>query len=175
MEMYAALKIEMTYQSRKYESMYTSEGNERSNERDEIIKKMNNVIIHGLEEISTQNDIDEAVAINRAIGNHSFSQYNIIKIGRIGVISENKSRPLKIELDSRVSKINMMRNAKHLVSLQHYANISIQHDLTKRQVHELKKIKEEARYQEGCNAEGTFRYSVRGPPGRWTIVKLPKN
>ena len=99
----------------------------------------------------------------------------MIRIGRIGESSERKSRPLKVELDSRVTKINMMRNAKHLQSSQSYYNVSIQHDLTKRQSYKLQQIKQEARYQERCNEEGTFKFRVRGPPGRWTIVKLPKN
>ena len=149
----------------------TAEIREKPNEREKILEKINNVVIPRLEELGEK----KVVEINRAIGNNNFSHHNIIKIGRIGERSETKSRPLKVELDCRVSKINMMRNAKNLQSLHHYYNVSIQHDLTKKQSYQLQQIKEEARYQERCNEEGTFRYSVRGPPGRWTIVKLPKN
>ena len=52
---------------------------------------------------------------------------------------------------------------------------SIQHDLTKNQINELKHIKAQAIEVERNNPSDSHKYRVRGPPGFWKIVKLPKN
>ena len=137
--------------------------------------KKNNIVIHGLEEINELNDTAEVININNIIGNSNFHKHKIIRLGRIGVRNSEKPRPLKVELDSIVTKANIMRNANSLQNSSHYSNISIQHDLTKNQINELKHIKIQAIEVERNNPSDSHKYRVRGPPGFWKIVKLPKN
>ena len=92
---------------------------------------------------------------------------------RIGS-AENKPRPLKIILDSQVTKIQVMRNAKNLQYFREYDQISIQHDFTAKQMKQYREmveqsIKLEEKYQ------GRYTFRVRGPPGKWEIQQFPKN
>ena len=77
-----------------------------------------------------------------------------------------------MELDSLITKLNIFRNA----ALQHHhrqhGNLSIQHDLTRKQTIELNNVKQEAWKNETYDTTGNYRYRVRGPPGRWRIVKI---
>lgn len=68
-----------------------------------------------------------------------------------------------------------MRKAKVLQHSRNYGNISIQNDLTKKQMKIYYALKGEAREEERKDRTGKFRYRVRGPPDHWNIVKLPKN
>ena len=68
-----------------------------------------------------------------------------------------------------------MRNAKELQHNRQYGHISIQHDLTKKQSDKYQELKAEAREVEEYDMTGQYRYRVRGPPGHWQIVSLPKN
>ena len=132
-------------------------------------------MIHGLKEYSEKEDLDEIININKAIGNTEFTKYNIIRFGRIGNSYGDKARPLKVEFDSHISKLNVLRNANCLPYNQKYKNLSIQHDLTKKQQQQLNQLKQESRKIEENDTEGKHKYRVRGPPGKWTIVTFPKN
>ena len=68
-----------------------------------------------------------------------------------------------------------MRNAHQLQFNKHYNKLSIQHDLTKKQSNKFTWMKEESRRAEEQDTSHRFKYRVRGPPGKWEIVKLPKN
>ena len=148
---------------------------ENENEWKQISAKKNNIVIHGLEEQSEQKDLTDVIELNKALGNHRFTKNNIVKIGRIGEKTDTKQRPLKIELENRITKINIFRNAKLLPSIEKFKNLSIQHDLTRKQYHQVRQMKDEARRIEEIDAESNMKYRVRGPPGRWEIVAIPKN
>ena len=137
--------------------------------------RMNNVIIQSLIECGEEADIQEVININKAIGNVHFTKYNIMKLGRIGDKVGDHPRPLKVELDSHTSKLNMMRNANQLQFSPHYYNLSIQHDLTRKQNEIFRGIKEESKRIEKEDKSGQFKYRVRGPPGKWRIIRFPKN
>ena len=143
-------------------------------ERD-VRMRMNNVIIQSLIECGEEADIQEVININKAIGNVHFTKYNIMKLGRIGDKVGDHPRPLKVELDSHTSKLNMMRNANQLQFSPHYYNLSIQHDLTRKQNEIFRGIKEESKRIEKEDKSGQFKYRVRGPPGKWRIIRFPKN
>ena len=147
----------------------------KEREREEISNKKNNIVIHGLEELSEHDEINELININRIIGNFDFDKHSILRIGRLGRRYGDRSRPLKVELDCHVTKLNILRNAKLLEHNRQYGSISIQHDLTRKQTEELRLMKEESKEQERNDQSENCRYRVRGPPGQWKIVKLPKN
>ena len=144
-------------------------------EAEEIKRKKKNIIIHGLPETSSNKDtLDEFVYINRRIlGNRYFEKYDVHHIGRIGEPQIDKPRPVKIELNDTICKIDIMRNAHHLKDHHTYNRLSIMHDLTPYQLKELNRLRELAKTQEQDDRNHT--YKVRGPPGQWKIEKLPKN
>ena len=142
-------------------------------EQQNIKRKKNNIIVKGLEENGYEGDLKEIININRAIGNSDFNRNNILKVERIGEY-QNQPRPLKVVLDTSITKIQIMRNAKNLRNCQDYGNISIQHDLTVKQMiyyKELvaKSIEMENKYKD------QYIFRVRGPPGQWEIKHFPKN
>ena len=168
-------KEQSTTQNRNY---YSSQPKQhfidQERERENIQNKKNNIIIRGLQESNIENDIKEVIKINRAIGNEDFNRNNISSIARLGD-SNGRDRPLKVELDSFVTKLKIMRNAKYLSEEPDYYDISIQHDLTKFQMIEYKRLVQRSVEDEANDKEGNFKYRVRGPPGQWSIVKYPKN
>lgn len=154
--------------------------NQVPTERDEIEiesrhieMKKNNIILKGLDEYGYETDMREVIEMNKIIGNEEFNENNILKMERIGS-AENKPRPLKIILDSQITKIQVMRNAKNLQYFREYDQISIQHDFTAKQMIKYREMVEksielEAKYQ------GRYIFRVRGPPGKWEIQQYPKN
>ena len=143
-------------------------------ERKSIEMKKNNIIIRGIPERSKERDIEAIIDINKKIGNKNFDRRNIMKIERIGENFEN-GRPLKVEFDSSLTKLRIMRNLYLLQYDERYDRISIQHDLTRNQMKEYKELIEKSVEEEQRDRSGRFKYRVRGPPGKWEIVKIQKN
>ena len=143
-------------------------------EYENIQKKKNNIIIRGLEEKGEGNDYKEVLQLNYEIGNRDFNRKSIINITRLGEY-HGKPRPLKVEFDSYITKIQIMRNLRNLQDNPKYYGISLNHDLTKSQLIEYKNLINESKEKEEDDEEGEHIYRVRGPPGQWKIVRYPKN
>ena len=157
------------------ESSNERQNETRGSERDEILKRKNNIVIQALNEHGEKGDIDAILEINQVMGNQNFIKCNILNIGRIGEKRNDYPRPLRVEFDSQITKLNIMRNANHLKSNDKYSRLSIQHDLTRGQAYQFRKLKEESKRVEEQDPNGNWRYRVRGPPGRWQIIRFPKN
>ena len=144
-------------------------------EKEDIQRKKNNLIILGLPETTTNKEsLEEVIHINRHIlGNRYFDKRDVRHIGRVGEPSNDRPRPLKIELMDTICKIDIMRNAYHLKDHPTYGNISIMHDLTSHQLKELNRLKQLAKVQEQEDPDHNYR--IRGKPGQWTIEKFSKN
>ena len=69
----------------------------------------------------------------------------------------------------------MMRKLYLLQDDERYQGISFQHDLTRSQMSEYRSLVEKSMEQEQNDTSGRFKYRVRGPPGRWEIMKIQKN
>merc|ERR1711972_623000 len=107
--------------------------NSRKTEKEKIELKKCNIIVRGIEEQSHENDIKMIIKMNHVMGNDNFNHRKIKGIERIGENYE-RGRPLKVELDSYMTKIQMMRNLHYLQEDRNFRNIKIQHDLTKSQM-----------------------------------------
>ena len=144
-------------------------------EKEDIQRKKNNIIILGLPETTTNKEsLEEVIHINRHIlGNRYFDKRDVRHIGRVGEPSNDRPRPLKIELMDTICKIDIMRYAYHLKDHPTYGNISIMHDLTPHQLKELNRLKQLAKVQEQEDPDHNYR--IRGKPGQWTIEKFSKN
>ena len=148
--------------------------NSRKTEKEKIELKKCNIIVRGIEEQSHENDIKMIIKMNHVMGNDNFNHRNIKGIERIGENYE-RGRPLKVELDSYMTKIQIMRNLHYLQEDRNFRNIKIQHDLTKSQMYEYRNLIQESIEQEQNDPTGRYKYRVRGPPGQWEIVRYTKN
>ena len=147
----------------------------RDNEKEQIEKKRKNIIIQGMPEMnSNRTALKEFQKLYGFITDSKLDKWDIRKIGRIGDPTEGKPRPLKIELYSMTQKIDFMRNLHHLKNYR-IENLVIQHDLTSTQLKHLSEMKQEARRLESLSDNEDFYFRVRGSPGRWKIVRMPKN
>ena len=106
--------------------------------------------------------------------NYKLEKWDVRKIGRIGDPAEGKDRPLKIEFKRMTDKLDFMRNLRYLKDYR-IENLVIQHDLTPLQRDQLSEMKQEARRLESLSDNEDVYYRVRGSPGRWKIVTIPKN
>ena len=155
--------------------MSSTESEVRDNEKEQIEKKRKNIIIQGMPEMnSNRTALKEFQKLYGFITDRKLDKWDIRKIGRIGDPTEGKPRPLKIELYSMTQKIDFMRNLHHLKNYR-IENLVIQHDLTSTQLKHLSEMKQEARRLESLSDNEDFYFRVRGSPGRWKIVRMPKN
>ena len=164
------------YSSMPRGGMTVRSGYHNNNKEIEMINlKKNNVIIRGIQERNKESDIKFVVDMNKlGIGNYDFDRHNIVDVERLGENYE-KGRPLKVEFDSYITKVQMMRNLYLLKEDERYKGINIQHDLTKTQVIEYTKLIQQSIETEQKDRSGKYKYRVRGPPGKWEIVKIQKN
>jgi hypothetical protein len=93
---------------------------------------------------------------------------------RLGKRGENE-RPLLIELSTRMLKNRIMENLSMLRSADMcYRQLSITHDLTKKEREECKKLVEEAKQMQLEEESGEHLFRVRGQSGLLKIVCLRK-
>ncbi|ESN93310.1 hypothetical protein HELRODRAFT_181060 [Helobdella robusta] len=139
-------------------------------EASEAKKKERNIMLFRLSEHG--DDKKRIIQIFKHLTDDAVNDKDVIKILRLGKKKENSNRPLLIKMDNIKIKALIMSNLSRLKLLNNeFGNISLSHDLTKDQRIELKSLVDEARKQEA--ASGDFLFRVRGPPGRWKIMKLP--
>ena len=153
----------------------TTESELRENEKEQIERKKKNIIIQGMPEMdSNRTARKEFQKMYGFATDRKLEKWDLRKIGRIGDPTEGINRPLKIEFYSMTQKIDFMRNLHHLKNYR-IENLVIQHDLTSMQLKQLSEMKQEARRLEGLSDNEDFCFRVRGSPGRWKIVRMPKN
>ncbi|ESO02213.1 hypothetical protein HELRODRAFT_161456 [Helobdella robusta] len=98
----------------------------------------------------------------------------VVKVTRLGKKQEKINRPLLLSLDSVESKNLIMDNVSRMKSLDDVLKgVWLSHDLSNDQRDELKKLINDAKKQESVS--GDFLFRVRGPPGRWKIVKFRRD
>ena len=148
---------------------------------DEDEERKRCIIIHHLEESEDddvgeriQHDTDETIDICKYLGNDEFGEHNIDKLFRLGTRERGKTRPLKVCLDTMITKYKVIRNTSKFKDSEEYKAISIQHDLTKEQREEIKALVELSKKKEEEDISGNYIYRVRGPPGRKYILKMRK-
>ena len=100
-----------------------------------------------------------------------------MEIRRIGKLSEDTSnhpRPVLIKFPKTDNKRSILRNVHQLKNNDKFGNIKIDHDKTKQEREESKKLFEEAKRQEAADQSGEYIYRVRGPPWERKIRKIRK-
>ena len=69
----------------------------------------------------------------------------------------------------------LLRRFHHIRENDKFKNIKIDHDKTKQEREESKKLYEEAKRQEAADKSGEYLYRVRGPPWERKIRKIRKS
>ena len=104
--------------------------------------RVNNLIIHGKQEINATDD--EAFAKN-LFKDLQVENITIKQIGRIGLNNDLQRRPIKLELKSEEDKKKVFDNLKHLKDRTPYKGISVTYDYTQRERSMIKKFHDEAK------------------------------
>ena len=155
----------------------------RLKEKDEEEKtrkdRMKNIIVHGIDEAEGTDplerrakDIKEVQNILDEFCEVELKDEEIVKSMRLGKYDREKKRPILISIKSEDKKKTIFQNLHKLRNAPN--NISVAHDLTKKQRDELQDLIKEARKKEESDQSGNFMYRVRGPPWGWFIKKINK-
>ena len=156
-----AVSSEMT----NFKSILEQAKNDELIEEREKQKRSNNFIIHGLEENGT--DVDAVNNNDAKLINLFFGTINIearpTKFYRLGKITPNRNRPLKLEMTNKSERDEVMNNLNCLKGSEEIlGKLSVKEDLTKIEREQVQKYVEMAKEK---NAEdSSHHWVVRGTP-----------
>ena len=157
------------------------ERDKSNNETRDEEKRKNNLVVYGVKEAEEEDregkikhDKDEIIRISNRLGLQDFTEYNIMRIFRMGTYDAANTRPILVELDSAVTKYKIMRNTYKLKDIEEFQGWSLQHDMTKQQRENVRNLVEEAKQKEANDETGEYIYRVRGPPHKKYIKKIKK-
>ena len=136
-------------------------------------KRLNNVIIFNLPEstsqlkATTRQQYDKEIFFEMCTEIiNNFTDIDVTETRRLGEAKENATgpRPVLITLTHIDKKLTLLRRFHHIRENDKFKNIKIDHDKTKQEREESKKLYEEAKRQEAADKLGEYLYRVRGPP-----------
>lgn len=143
---------------------------------DVMKEKENNVVLFNLtENDKVEADKNKIVSLIKNITNNVVGEKNILKIFRQGKkgSDEKYDRPIVVKFDSATSKLSVMKNLFKLKSMSdEFGKVSVSHDLTRELRSEFNALLAEAKLKESNDTN--FLYKVRGPVGRWKMIKISK-
>ena len=120
----------------------------------------------------TEADIQFMIDMTKAIG-VKLARPDFQDAIRLGKKVEEKDRPLLVTMVTEESKSNIFRNIGKMANTK-FKDVSINHDMTKMEREQNKKMVASAKEMESKDASGLWHYRVRGPPWDRKIIKLPK-
>ena len=140
---------------------------------------MKNIIVYGIKEPKGTNqvekwtqDIKETQRIFPGYSEVNLGEDHVGKVIHLGKYEETKKRPLLISIETEEKRKELFQNLHMLRKAPD--NISVTHDLTKKQREELKELMKEAKKKEENDQLGNYMYRVRSPPWGWFIKKINK-
>ena len=141
--------------------------------------RMKNIIIYGINELQDTNPLERRTndikEIQNLLKNYcevELQDEDIGKSMRLGKYDQTKKRPILIAIKTEDKKREIFQNLHKLRRSSN--NISVSHDLTRKQREELQELIKEARKKEESDQSGNVIYRVRGPPWNWFIKKINK-
>ena len=132
---------------------------EAAEERDKI-KRSKNIIIHGVEEPTTEEAVKEDETWVKALIEKLHVKVNIKRISRIGKSADGKNRPLIVTLNNEEEKMKVFGSLPALKGIDTYKGMSICEDLTPTQRQKYKEAAEDAKARNQTEKDGVWR--VRG-------------
>ena len=138
-------------------------------DKEEETKRMNNIVIHRLEESKEENMEDQKMEDRNKIEeimkvlDANFEMEKIDEITRLGAKKETSARPVLVRLSLYNTKTKLMENLKKLKDSPW--KVSLSHDLPKGTRNYHKSLIDKARQEKGGEAEN-FTFRVVGTQGR---------
>ena len=158
--------IEKNLDAGKLQTVLEERKNNELIQEKEREKRSTNIIIYGIDEnanseeenVDNQNDKNFINSFMETIGLNVEPK----QIVRIGKAAENKKRPLKLVMNNKIDKENVMKRLGNLKSNENYRGISVRDDYT---LEERELIKEwVAKANDKNKKENTDEWKVRGTP-----------
>ena len=151
------------------ESLLKETKNKELIQEKEREKRSSNIIIYGVDENNSEegenSDKTYVTSFMETIGLQIVPK----QIVRLGKVNENNKRPLKLVMNNKADKENVMKRLGNLKSNDTYRNISIRDDYT---LEERELIKEwVTKANEKNIKENTNEWKVRGTPKNGLIIK----
>ena len=163
-------------QSSNIKTVMRAAKNDEKIEESEKLRRANNIIIHGAEEIGgTPEEIKKA---DEGYIKEIFAKIGVetspTLITRLGAHKENGSRPIKLVMKTKEDKEKVMSNLGKLKNTERYfGKISLKDDYTANEREQIKMLTDEAKKKRDENPERDFR--VRGDAKNgWRIVSFQK-
>ena len=136
-------------------------------------KRENNVIIFNVEEKDSSSSDDDVSFFNSLYKQTlKLGDTPEIKVSRVGVRKENNTRPMRVVFTENSNKRKFLANLYKLKPHEKFQNIQINHDMSKTDREEKKKLLKEAYLMNEKETDSDFKYKVRGPPWSMSIVKV---
>ena len=150
--------------------------NDEKIEESEKQRRVNNLIVHGAEEIGdTPDDIKKGDA---GYIKEIFAKIGVkvapVSITRLGEPKETRMRPIKIVLKSEEDKDKVMSNLGRLKGTERYfGKISIKDDHTSNEREQIRMLTEEAKKKSAENPDREFKVRGNSKNG-WRVVSFAK-
>lgn len=131
---------------------------EEDAEENDKFKRSPNIIVHGLTEQETNDDLKWAKDLVR----DTHSRVEIKRVTRLGSPSQEKKRPLLVCLSNEREKSTLFGNLCLLKGIEKYRAVSITEDLTPDERNQLKKLSNQAKERNANNNSENEKWRVRG-------------
>ena len=141
----------------------------------------NNIVIHGVQEILTEDEDarkqHDRMKVNNILQTckiQTNEENKITKLTRIGKFDKDKlKRPMLATFESIATKKQFFKNIRLLGANEELKNVSISNDLTRTEREQEAALRAEAK-RLNDEASGDGQYRVRGPPWARKVVKIAK-
>lgn len=141
-------------------------------EKLEIERRKENLVIHGVPETDAERDIDTVTQI-LSLGLHlDFTRY-VESMMRIGRVQTERPRPLRLKLKSQNARKEILARAKNLKESEDYKRMFITPDLTRKQQEADKELRMKLKeIREGGEPEAKIKFGkiVKNVGGRMEMV-----
>lgn len=163
-------------QSSNMKTVMRAARNEEKIEESEKLRRANNIIIHGAEEIGkTPEEIKQADdGYIKEIFTKIGTKVSPTSISRLGAPKEDGNRPIKLVMKTKEDKDKVMSNLGRLKNTERYfGKISLKDDYTASEREQIRLLTVEASKKRAEKPERDFR--VRGDAKNgWRIVSFPR-
>jgi hypothetical protein len=151
----------------------------------ESMARKSNIIIFRAEESKKtepkERKVEDIAIVNelcKITGTNKQTVKNVTKLGKKDVDSNNP-RPMRVIFEDEKAKGSLMANMKNLATAEDkFKQLSITHDMTKKERLQNKEKLAEAKNKnevlEEDNQSVKYKYLVKGPPGDRRVVKVKK-
>lgn len=175
-------KLDTVSKDLQYVTQTLSETKKDVAEEKDKEDRKNNIILYNVPEqvtgtIDEKSKLDKLFLLEFMTALHTgIDEEDIKKVVRLGKKSDTgKPRPILLQFGGRLAKTLLMDSLFRLKSIGcKFKDITVSHDMTKKEREECKKLVDEAKEKERLDMSGEWLYRVRGLPGQMRIISIKK-